>query len=93
MLNPLPKVSIRGPRGELSACRGKTEGREGQHKAAHDVAAARRRMALATVTLSRLKIVSFSSLRNLLRANKFLDKDHSRSEVLFFQFWILIETA
>ena len=59
MLNPLPKVSIRGPRGELSACRGKTEGREGQRKAAHDVAAARRRMALATVTVPGLKIVQF----------------------------------
>ena len=92
-MNPLPKVSIRGPRGELSACEGKAEGRKGQHKAAHDVASARRRMALATVTLSGLKIVSFSSLRNLLRAKKFLDKDHSRSEVLFFQFWTMTETA
>ena len=36
-----------------------TAGREGQHKAAHDVEAARRRMALATVALPGLKIVLF----------------------------------
>ena len=30
-----------------------------------------------------------SGLRNLVRAKKFLDMDHSRSEGLFFQFWIL----
>ena len=66
MLNPLPKVSIRGPRGELSACKGETEGREGQHKAAHDVAAARRRMALATVTVPGLKIVHFLASRIFL---------------------------
>ena len=59
VLNPLPKFSIRGPRGAVSACRGETDGMEEEHKAAHDVEAARSRMALATVALPGLKIVLF----------------------------------
>ena len=35
----------------------------------------------------------FSGLRNLFRTKKCLNKDHSRSEVLFFQFWTLTETV
>ena len=57
---PPPKRSLSSNQVENSwLAWGEMEGREGQHKAAHDVAAARRRMALATVTVPGLKIVQF----------------------------------
>ena len=67
-MNPLPKVSTRGA---VSACRGETDGTEEEHKAAHDVAAARRQMALSTITLPGIKIAHllaseiFSGQRNI----------------------------
>ena len=69
------------------------EGREGQHKAAHDVAAARRQMALATVALPGLRIVHVLASEIPPGQRQFLDKDNSMSEGLFFQFWILTQTA
>ena len=42
---------------------------------------------------SRPQDCPISGLRNLFRAKKCWDMDHSRSEVSFFKFWTLTETA
>ena len=58
-LNPLPKVSIWGPRGEVSACRERRRTSGGSRRLLIWGSAGRRRMALETVTWAGLKIVHF----------------------------------
>ena len=90
-LNPLPKVSIWGPRGEVSACGERRRTRRGSRRLLiwccnnppSDGAGSRR--------LSRPQSCQFPGLGNIFRDKIFLDKDQRRTEVLLFQFWTLTE--
>ena len=90
-LNPLPKVSIWGPRGEVSACGERRRTKRGSRRLLiwccnnppSDGAGSRR--------LSRPQSCQFPGLGNIFRDKIFLDKDQRRTEVLLFQFWTLTE--
>ena len=90
-LNPLPKVSIWGPRGEVSACGERRRTKRGSRRLLiwccnnppSDGAGSRR--------LCRPQSCQFPGLGNIFRDKIFLDKDQRRKEVLLFQFWTLTE--
>ena len=90
-LNPLPKVSIWGPRGEVSACGERRRTRRGSRRLLIRCCNILPSEGTGNSSLARPQNCQFPGLRNLFREKIFLDQDHSRPAVLLFQFWTLTE--
>ena len=88
--NPLPKVSIWGPRGEVSACGKRRRTWRGSGRLRIWWCSRRPSDGAGKSHLGRPPNCPFPGLSNLLRDKIFLDEGHRRPEVLLFQFWILI---
>ena len=89
VLNPLSKVSIWGPRGEISACRERRRTRRGSRRLLIRCCSRPPSDGAGNSHLSMPHNFPFPGLRNLFRDRIFLDVNHRRPIVLLFQFWIL----
>ena len=87
------KVSILESGWELLACMGRDGGQGGAAQGCSWCCGRPPSDGAGNSHCSRPQDCPISGLRNLFRAKKCRDMDHSRSEVLFFKFWTLTETA
>ena len=90
-LNPWPKVSIWGPRGEVSACRQRWRTSRGSRRLLIWCCSCSPSDGAGNSHTGRPQNCPFPGLSNLLRDKIFLDTGHMRPAVLLFQFWILTE--
>ena len=88
--NPLSKVSIWGPHGEISACRERRRTRRGSRRLLIRCCSRPPSDGAGNSHLSMPHNFPFPGHRNLFRDRIFLDVNHRRPIVLLFQFWILI---
>ena len=88
--NPLSKVSIWGPRGEISACRERRRRRRGSRRLLIRCCSRPPSDGAGNSHPGKPQNCPFLGLSKLLRDKIFLDQGHRRPKVLLFQFWILI---
>ena len=88
--NPLSKVSIWGPHGEILACRERRRTRRGSRRLLIRCCSRPPSDGAGNSHLSMPQNSPFPGISNLLRQKIFLDAAHRRPVVLLFQFWILM---
>ena len=93
VLNPLSKVSIWGPRGEVSACRERRRTWRGSGRLLIWCYSIPPSDGAGNSRLGKPQNCPFLGLSNLLRDKIFLDEVHKRPAVLLFHFWILTESV
>ena len=89
VLNPLSKVSIWGPRGEISACRERRRTRRSSRRLLIRCCNRPPSDGAGNSHLSMPQNCPFAGLSNLLRDKIFLDVAHRRPVLLLFHVWNL----
>ena len=87
--NPLPKVSIWGPRGEVSACWERRRTRRCSRRLHIWCCGRPPSDGAGNSRLGKHQNFQFPGLSNLFWDKMFLDINHRRPPVFLFQFWIL----